>query len=133
MISQSDVVITTAQLFGRRAPQIVSQDMVESMRPGSVIVDMAVESGGNVEGSKLNEVVDVNGVKIVGQGNLPGEVARNASEMYSNNLFNLLQEFWNDEDKTLALDPEDDIVSQCVITRDGAIVNDTIKNVYSGA
>ncbi|HCD28498.1 MAG TPA: NAD(P)(+) transhydrogenase (Re/Si-specific) subunit alpha, partial [Gammaproteobacteria bacterium] len=133
VISQSDVVITTAQLFGRRAPQIVSQDMVESMRPGSVIVDMAVESGGNVEGSKLNEVVDVNGVKIVGQGNLPGEVARNASEMYSNNLFNLLQEFWNDEDKTLALDPEDDIVSQCVITRDGAIVNDTIKNVYSGA
>jgi NAD(P) transhydrogenase subunit alpha len=133
VISQSDVVITTAQLFGRRAPQIVSQDMVESMRPGSVIVDMAVESGGNVEGSKLNEVVIVNGVKIVGQGNLPGEVARNASEMYSNNLFNLLQEFWNDEDKTLALDPEDDIVSQCVITRDGAIVNDTIKNVYSGA
>ena len=86
VIAQSDVVITTAQLFGRAAPVIVGRDMVEAMKPGSVVVDMAVESGGNVEGSVMNEVVDINGVKVVGQGNLPGEVARNASEMYSNNL-----------------------------------------------
>ena len=133
VIAQSDVVITTAQLFGRAAPVIVGRDMVEAMKPGSVVVDMAVESGGNVEGSVMNEVVDINGVKVIGQGNLPGEVARNASEMYSNNLVNLLQEFWDEEAKTLTLDPEDDIVSSCVITRDGAVVNETIKNIYSGA
>ncbi|MEC8060657.1 MAG: Re/Si-specific NAD(P)(+) transhydrogenase subunit alpha [Pseudomonadota bacterium] len=133
VIAQSDVVITTAQLFGRAAPVIVGRDMVEAMKPGSVVVDMAVESGGNVEGSVMNEVVDINGVKVVGQGNLPGEVARNASEMYSNNLLNLLQEFWDEEAKTLNLDTEDDIVQSCVITRDGAVVNETIKNIYSGA
>ena len=132
IISQSDVVITTAQLFGRPAPQIVGRDMVESMKPGSVIIDMAVETGGNVEGSIMNEVVDINGVKVVGQGNLPGEVARNASDMYSNNLLNLVMEFWDGEDKTLNLDPEDEIIQACVITRDGAVVNETIKNIYSG-
>ncbi len=132
VISQSDVVITTAQLFGRPAPQIVGRDMVESMKPGSVIIDMAVETGGNVEGSVMNEVVDINGVKVVGQGNLPGEVARNASDMYSNNLLNLVMEFWDSEEKTLNLDPEDEIIQACVITRDGAVVNETIKNIYSG-
>lgn len=129
VISQSDVVITTAQVFGRPAPRIVSADMVAAMRPGSVVVDMAVETGGNVEGSQLNEVVDVGGVKIIGQGNLPSEVAKNASEMYSNNLYNLLDEFWDPETKELGLDPEDDIVTNCVITRGGAIVNETIKNL----
>ncbi|MFT7653339.1 MAG: NAD(P) transhydrogenase subunit alpha [Limisphaerales bacterium] len=133
VIAQSDVVITTAQLFGRPAPIIVSADMVESMKPGSVVIDMAVETGGNVEGSVLDQVTDVNGVKVVGQGNLPSDVARNASEMYSNNLFNLLDEFWDAESKTLNLDPEDEIVQNCVITRDGSVVNDTIKNIYNGA
>jgi NAD(P) transhydrogenase subunit alpha len=129
VISQSDVVITTAQVFGRPAPQIVSRDMVEAMQPGSVVVDMAVETGGNVEGSVLNEVVDVGGVKIIGQGNLPSQVARHASDMYSNNLFNLLDDFWDAEEKKLNLDPEDEIIQGCVITRDGAIVNETIKNL----
>jgi len=129
IISQSDVVITTAQVFGRPAPKIVSRDMVEAMQPGSVVVDMAVESGGNVEGSVLDQVTQINGVTIVGQGNLPSEVARNASEMYSNNLFNLLDDFWDAEAKQLNLDPADEIVQGCVITRDGAIVNETIKNL----
>ena len=129
VISQSDVVITTAQVFGRPAPRIVSRDMVEAMQPGSVVVDMAVETGGNVEGSVLDQVVDINGVKVVGQGNLPSEVAKNASEMYSNNLVNLIEHFWNDEEKTVDLDPEDEIVSNSVITRGGAIVNETIKNL----
>ncbi len=129
IISQSDVVITTAQVFGRPAPKIVSRDIVEAMQPGSVVVDMAVESGGNVEGSVLNQVTQINGVTIVGQGNLPSEVARNASEMYSNNLFNLLDDFWDAEAKQLNLDPADEIVQGCVITRDGAIVNETIKNL----
>ncbi|MGE0624456.1 MAG: Re/Si-specific NAD(P)(+) transhydrogenase subunit alpha [Pseudomonadales bacterium] len=129
VISQSDVVITTAQVFGRPAPKIVSRDMVEAMAPGSVVVDMAVESGGNVEGSVLDQVVEINGVKVVGQGNLPSEVAKNASEMYSNNLFNLITHFWDDETKKLDLDPEDEIARNCVITRGGAIVNETIKKL----
>ena len=128
-IAQADVVITTAQVFGRPAPRIVGADMVAGMRPGSVIVDMAVETGGNVEGSKVGEVVDVNGVKIIGLGNLPSEVAQNASEMFSANLFNLVDEFWDEEAKSFGLDLEDDILKSCVITHDGAIVNETIKNL----
>jgi NAD(P) transhydrogenase subunit alpha len=128
-IAQADVVITTAQVFGRPAPRIVGADMVAGMRPGSVIVDMAVETGGNVEGSKVGEVVDVNGVKIMGLGNLPSEVAQNASEMFSANLFNLVDEFWDEETKSFGLDLEDDILKSCVITHDGAIVNETIKNL----
>jgi NAD(P) transhydrogenase subunit alpha len=129
VIARSDVVVTTAQLFGRPAPRIISRDAIEAMAPGSVVVDMAVETGGNVEGSKLNEIVDINGVKIIGQGNLPSEVARNASDMYSNNLFNFLDEFWDKEEKVLSLDLEDEILAACVITKDGAIVNETIKNL----
>ena len=132
VISQSDVLITTAQVFGRPAPRIVGLDMIEAMKPGSVVVDMAVESGGNVEGSKLDEVAEVHGVKIIGQGNLPSEVARNASEMYSNNLFNLVSEFWDEEQKTLVLDPEDEIIKSCLITRGGDVINETIKNLYNG-
>ena len=132
VISQSDVLITTAQVFGRPAPRIVGLDMIEAMKPGSVVVDMAVESGGNVEGSKLDEVADVGGVKIIGQGNLPSEVARNASEMYSNNLFNLVSEFWDEEQKTLVLDPEDEIIKSCLITQGGDVINETIKNLYNG-
>jgi NAD(P) transhydrogenase subunit alpha len=129
VIGASDIVITTAQVFGRPAPRIVTRDMVEAMRPGSVVVDMAVESGGNVEGSVLNEVIDVNGVIVVGLGNLPSRVARNASEMYSSNIVNLLDEFWDKDSKQLKLDPSDDIVRGCVITRGGDVVNETIKKI----
>ncbi len=129
VIAQSDVVVTTAQLFGRPAPRIVSRDMVEAMAPGSVVVDMAVESGGNDEGSVPGEVVDINGVKVLGIANLPSEVARNASDMYSNNLFNLIDEFWDKEDNVLNLDLEDEILAGCVVTKGGEIVNETIKNL----
>jgi NAD(P) transhydrogenase subunit alpha len=129
IIAGSDVVITTAQVFGRPAPRIVSRDMVEGMAPGSVVIDMAVETGGNVEGSVLNEVVDINGVRVVGLGNLPSQVARNASEMYGNNIVNLLTEFWDKESRTLVLNADDDIVQGCVITRDGQIVNEVIKKL----
>ncbi|MEE4300804.1 MAG: Re/Si-specific NAD(P)(+) transhydrogenase subunit alpha [Pseudomonadales bacterium] len=128
-IADSDIVITTAQLFGRPAPRLIDAATVARMRPGSVIVDMAVETGGNVEGSKAGEIVEVNGVKIIGLGNLPGEVARNASEMFSSNLFNLIDEFWDKESGTFGLDLEDDILKSCVITHDGAVVNETIKNL----
>ena len=132
VIAQSDIVITTAQLFGRKAPVIVTRDMIEAMKPGSVVVDMAVESGGNVEGSELDKIVDINGVSVIGMGNLPSEACRNASEMYSSNLFNLLDEFWNKEgDAGLVLNADDDIIQGCLITRDGELVNEAIKNHYS--
>lgn len=128
-IAESDVVITTAQLFGRRAPRIVDADMVAAMKPGSVVIDMAVDSGGNVEGSEPGQIVEKNGVKIVGLSNLPAEVARNASEMFSSNLFNLIDEFWDKDSGTFGLDLEDDILKSCVITHGGAIVNETIKQL----
>lgn len=128
-IGRSDVVITTAQVFGRPAPRIVNADMVAAMQPGSVIVDMAVETGGNVEGSVLDKTSDIDGVKIIGLGNLPSEVATNASEMFSANLFNFIDEFWDKEKSEVVLDPEDDIVRSCLITRDGEIVNETIKKL----
>ena len=129
VIAQSDVVITTAQVFGRPAPRIVSRDMIAGMAPGSIVVDMAVESGGNVEGSVQDEVVDVEGVKVVGLGNLPSEVCRHASDMYSANQVNLLQEFWDAEAGALNLDPDDEIAAGCVLTRGGAIVHSAIKDL----
>ncbi len=130
-IAESDIVITTAQVFGRPAPRIVNIDMVHAMKPGGVIVDMAVESGGNVEGSKPDEIVDVGGVSIIGISNLPSVVPKDASQMYSSNLFNLITEFWNAETKVFTLNPDDDIVKGCLITDGGQIVNETIKNLRS--
>ncbi len=129
VIAQSDVVITTAQVFGRPAPRIVSRDMIAGMAAGSVVVDMAVESGGNIEGSVQNEVVAVEGVRIVGLGNLPSEVCRHASDMYSANLVNLLDEFWDAEAGVLNLDPDNEIAAGCVLTRGGAIVHNAIKDL----
>ena len=127
--AKSDIVITTAQLFGRKAPRIMTNEMVTMMKPGSVIIDMAVESGGNVEGSEVDKIVDVDGVKIIGYGNLPGRVPRHASEMFSSNIYNLLEELWDEETKIFALDTDNDIVKGCLITHDGAVVNETIKNL----
>ena len=130
-IAESDVVITTAQLFGRKPPLIVTADAVAAMKPGSVVVDMAAESGGNVEGSKPGETVTTeNGVHIVGTGNWSNDVARDASQMYSSNLFNLVDEFWDQEAKTFKLDFDNDIATGCVITHDGAVVNEVIQNHY---
>ncbi len=130
--AQSDIVITTAQLFGRPAPTVVTKDMLAAMKPGSVVVDLAVESGGNVEGSVLGEEVDINGVKVIGLANMPGRVASNASQMYSANLHNLVLEYWNKETKQFDLDMEDEIIKGCVITHQGALVNEMIKNVRGG-
>jgi len=128
-IADSDVVITTAQVFGRKPPVLVTKDMVEGMQHGSVIVDMAAETGGNVEGSVPNETVIVNGVNIIGQANLPNEVCRDASLMYSNNLFSLVEDNWDTEQKHFNLDLNDDVLTGCVITHKGEIVNTTIKNL----
>ena len=123
VIARSDVVITTAQVFGRPAPRIVTRDMVKAMEATSVVVDMAVESGGNVEGSVLNKVVDVDGVRVIGFGNLPSHVATHASEMYSSNLLHFIREFRVEDTNTINLDPENDIVKACVITRNGQVLH----------
>ena len=128
-IAESDIVITTAQVFGRKAPVLVTTDMVEAMQPGSVIVDMAAETGGNVEGSVAGQEVNVNGVTIIGQGNWANFVSRDASQMYSSNLLNMVSEYWDKENKTFVLDRENDIIQGCLITHGGAIVNETIKNL----
>ncbi|MCP4641779.1 MAG: Re/Si-specific NAD(P)(+) transhydrogenase subunit alpha [bacterium] len=127
--AQSDAVITTAKLFGRKAPIIITADMVKSMRPGSVIVDLAADTGGNVEGAVAGEVVEVEGVKIVGLTNLEGRVPVHASQMYSANLDNLLLHFWDEEAKTLKLDLDDEIMDGCLIVHEGGIRNEMIKKV----
>ncbi len=119
--AEADVVITTAQVFGRRAPLIVTKAMVEKMRPGSVIVDMAIETGGNVECARLDEEVDVRGVAVLGYANLPGRVARTASQMYSNNLGNLVEHFWDKQAKVFRIDPQDALMAACLVTHGGAI------------
>lgn len=122
VVASADVVVTTAQLFGRPAPRIVDADMVAGMRPGSVIVDMAAGTGGNVEGSRPDEEVVVGGVRIVGLTNLPGQVARDASEMYASNLFSLVQHLWEEEQGGLRLEPEgDEVLGHCLLTRAGEV------------
>ncbi len=129
--AQADVVITTAQLFGRPAPRIVDQSIIDQMQPGSVIVDMAVETGGNVEGSEIDKVVDVNGVKIIGLGNLPGKVALTASEMYSSNLGNFILHFWDKEAGQFDLNLEDEIIKGSLITHDGEIFSEMYKSIMN--
>ncbi|MBK8554908.1 MAG: Re/Si-specific NAD(P)(+) transhydrogenase subunit alpha [Lewinellaceae bacterium] len=117
----SDVVITTAQVFGRKAPIIITKEMVAGMKPGSLLIDLAVETGGNVEGAELGKIVDINGVRIIGLENLPGQVAVHASQMYSANLYNFIDEFWDKENKVFKIDPEDDIQQSCMLTHGGKI------------
>lgn len=125
--SRADIVVTTAQLFGRPAPRIVTAEMLSAMRPGSVVVDLAVDSGGNVEGSKVDEAVNLGGVEIIGLSNFPGEVAVDASQMYSSNVTNLITEFWDEEGGAFNLDLEDEIIQGCLVTHAGAIVHDMFK------
>jgi NAD(P) transhydrogenase subunit alpha len=126
--AQADVVITTAQLFGKPAPRIVTRNMVERMRPGSVIVDLAIETGGNVEGAELDREVDINGVRIVGLSNLPGRVAAVASQVYAANIGSLIEHFWNKTDKRFDLKMDDEIIKSCLVTHGGDIVHPMIRD-----
>ncbi|HNW61071.1 MAG TPA: Re/Si-specific NAD(P)(+) transhydrogenase subunit alpha [bacterium] len=130
--AQADVVITTAQVFGRRAPLIVTKEMVAAMKPGSVIVDMAVDGGGNVEGSVPGEEILHNGVRIIGLENLPGRVATDASQMYSANLFNLVSHFWDKESKACKLNPDDEIIQAALVTAAGEIRSSLLLKHYEG-
>jgi NAD(P) transhydrogenase subunit alpha len=130
--AQSDIVITTAQLFGRKAPVVVTGDMVRRMQPGSIIVDYAVESGGNVEGSRPGEDVNADGVLIIGYRNIPGRLATSASQMYANNLYNFVDEFWDADRSSLTLNRDDEIISDSLLTHGGELVNEMVKSITSG-
>src|SRR6201991_3264962 len=122
-IKKQDIIITTALIPGRPAPRLITKEMVASMRPGSVIVDLAVERGGNVEGAKPGEVVDVNGVKIVGHLNVPGRLAASSSALYAKNLLTFLESLIDKKEKALAINWDDEIVKGTLLTRDGKIVH----------
>ncbi len=125
-IKKQDIVITTALIPGRAAPRLVTEAHVASMRAGSVLVDLAVEQGGNVAGSKSGEVVEIGGVKIVGYPNLAGRIAADASALYARNLVNFTA-LLIDKDKALAPDFEDEILKAAIVTRDGAIVHPALQ------
>jgi H+-translocating NAD(P) transhydrogenase subunit alpha len=122
-IKKQDIVVTTALIPGRPAPRLISKEMVASMRPGSVIVDLAVERGGNCELAKPGEVADVNGVKIVGHLNMAGRIAASASSLYAKNLYNFLETLIDKKEKTLAVKWDDEIVKATMLTREGAVVH----------
>jgi NAD(P) transhydrogenase subunit alpha len=122
-IKKQDIVITTALIPGRPAPRLVSKEMVASMRPGSVLVDLAVERGGNVEGAELGRVVEVGGVKIVGHANVPGRLAASASALYAKNLLTFVETLIDKKEKKLAVNWDDELVKATVLTRDGAVVH----------
>ncbi|MFK7800516.1 MAG: NAD(P) transhydrogenase subunit alpha [Anaerolineae bacterium] len=126
--AESDIVITTAKLFGRKAPIIITADMVADMTPGSIIVDLAAETGGNVDGTVVDkEVVTANGVKIIGIGKLENEVPTHASQMYAANLTNFVEHFWDSEKGELNLNLEDEIIQGCLLTDNGEIIHPTFK------
>jgi NAD(P) transhydrogenase subunit alpha len=125
-VKNQDIVITTALIPGRPAPKLISTAMIESMRPGSIIVDLAAERGGNAELTKPGEVAEHQGVRILGQLNLPGQVPVNASSLYARNLQAFIEPFIDKETKELAIDWEDELAVGTAIARDGAIVNESV-------
>ncbi|MBD3287730.1 Re/Si-specific NAD(P)(+) transhydrogenase subunit alpha [candidate division KSB1 bacterium] len=124
-----DAVITTAQVFGKKAPILITKEMVETMRPGSVIVDLAAAQGGNCELTDASQDVEHNGVKIIGAANLPATIPSHASLMYSKNIINLFNNIYRDAEK--APDFEDEVTRGACITHDGEIVNESVKNALS--
>ena len=125
-IAKQDIVITTALIPGRPAPRLISDAQVASMKPGSVIVDLAVEQGGNVEGAVLGAVAERHGVRIVGHRNVPSRLAADASALYSRNLYNFLSAFWDAEAKRPVFPDDDEIVKGVRLTRGGAVVNERL-------
>lgn len=126
-ITEADIVITTALVPGKKAPVLVTEEMVKNMKPGSVVLDMAVEFGGNCEVSEKGKTVKKHNVTIIGEPNLPSMVSTHASEMYSKNILSLIQHF--SKDGKLELKAEDEIVKGCLLTRNGEVINDRIKEL----
>jgi NAD(P) transhydrogenase subunit alpha len=126
-IKGQDLVITTAQIPGRPAPRLVSRAMIESMRPGAVVVDLAVESGGNVDGSAVGKVVERGGVKIVGHANLPSRLAPATSALYARNLLNFLDLLIDRDSGRLVIDEHDELIKGTLITKDGKVVHPALQ------
>ncbi|WP_129790849.1 Re/Si-specific NAD(P)(+) transhydrogenase subunit alpha [Sphingosinicella sp. CPCC 101087] len=126
-IAKQDIVITTALIPGRPAPRLITDTQIATMRPGSVIVDLAVEQGGNVEGAQPGEVVERHGVRIVGHRNMPSRLAADASALYSRNLYNFLSAFWDNEAKRVTLPDDDEIVQGVRLTRGGQVVSERLR------
>jgi len=126
-IKKQDIVITTALIPGRPAPRLISKDMVASMRPGSVVVDLAVERGGNVEGVSPDAVTEINGVKIVGYRNVPGRLAATASSLYAKNVFAFLELLIDKKSKALTVNWDDEIIKATALTCDGAVVHPSFR------
>jgi NAD(P) transhydrogenase subunit alpha len=126
-IKKQDIIITTALIPGRKAPVLVTEAMIQTMKPGSVIVDLAAEQGGNTPLTKANEVIEVHGVTIMGYTNLPGRLAVDSSSLYSRNLFNFISLIVDKKTGALALNWEDDIVKGAGVTRDGQVVHPSLK------
>jgi len=125
VVAENDAVISTAAIPGKKAPILITEEMVTGMKPGSVIVDLAAESGGNCEATVAGETVDKNGVKIIGPVNVPSTVPYHASQMYAKNISNLLLLMVKDEE--LNIDLEDEILKDSLVTDDGSVVNDRVK------
>jgi NAD(P) transhydrogenase subunit alpha len=126
-IKKQDIVITTALIPGRKAPVLVTEDMIKTMKPGSVIVDLAAEQGGNTPLTKPNEVIEVHGVTIMGYANLPGRLAVDSSSLYARNLFNFISLIVDKKTGALALNWDDEIVKGAGLTRDGQVVHPALK------
>jgi NAD(P) transhydrogenase subunit alpha len=131
--AESDVVIAAAQVFGGKAPVIVTDAMVAGMRRGSVVVDLAVETGGNVEGIRPDEEFESHGVWLIGHANLPGRVPRDASLMVAGNMVNFILHYWNKTEGRLNLDPSDEILKGCLVTHRGAVLNAAVRNLLENA
>ncbi|MBW2055158.1 MAG: NAD(P) transhydrogenase subunit alpha [Deltaproteobacteria bacterium] len=130
----ADIVITTAQVFGKKAPLILTKEMVAAMKGGSVVVDLAVEGGGNVEGVVPGEETTVQGVRIIGFENMSGRVPVHASQMYSRNLLNFILEYWDDDKKVMELNLDDEIIQRCLVTHNHEIFSRTLKEeVHHGS
>ncbi len=125
-IAKQDIVITTALIPGRPAPRLVSDAQLATMRTGSVLVDLAVESGGNIEGARAGEIVSVHGVKIIGHKNLAGRMAADASALYARNVFNLINAFWDKDAKAPTFPADDEITKGITLTSGGKIVHDRL-------
>ncbi|HYD13164.1 MAG TPA: Re/Si-specific NAD(P)(+) transhydrogenase subunit alpha [Allosphingosinicella sp.] len=126
-IAKQDIVITTALIPGRPAPRLISDAQLQTMKPGSVIVDLAVEQGGNVEGAVAGEVVVKHGVKIVGHRNVPSRLAADTSALFSRNIFNFLSAFWDAEKKAPVFPDDDEIVLGIRLTKGGEVVSERLK------
>ena len=126
-ISKQDIVICTALIPGKKAPLLITQEMVETMSTGSVIVDLAVESGGNCPLSKINEVINHKGVQILGYANVPGRVAKDASSLYAKNIINFLQIIIDQKEKSINIDWNDEIINSVVLSHEGSIKLDQFK------